>query len=196
MNDKEYDFVKRTQMNLKRISSIISSRQTIESNEPVKFYHVTNLINSCLGLVSYVFQYAEDEAFSRYQSNSTIDLNNLTGDVLKEIFQNIHFNANEYGNVEKCLPKWGNNNISSTDIAAIVYRMRNAICHNNIAFTSREHRNGKKYIESVHFNSKSKDGRSDVFRATMTIKQLKKFVLDVSEAYLEYYNTHNINNKI
>ena len=182
MKDPKYEFVERTQINLRNTSEMLCNRE----EEPVEFYYVTNMLNHCLGLISYVYQYAEDESNRLAETDSNSNRLDTLGQILDSITHDIKYDPSKYGDVKVCYPKWGNVNVSSIEISSIIYRMRNAICHNNIEFINGKDANGRNNIERIRFTD-GRDNHNPRFDATMSIRQLKTLVLDISDAYLKYY---------
>ena len=185
--NENYNFVKRTQQNFKHISKEIEKKKIPINNN--KFYEVTNLLCYCLGLISFVNQAAEDETDNILNSTSNNkNRNELIKQILDKILKDITYSETKYGTIIVCYPKWAPTDVSTTDISTIVYRMRNAICHNDIEPIGGEKDiNGNQLIEKIRFVSKN-DKNNIRFHAEMTIKQIHQLVMDVSNAYLKYYN--------
>lgn len=175
---KDYYFVERTQTNLKFITEQINNK-VIPINHD-EFYEVTNLLNCCLGLISYVYEFTNKTTKTRKDAIKLLD----------DIFVHYSYSKENYGEVKISIPiiQGVVNKTKCTKMSTLLCHMRNAICHGRINPVASEiDSNGKKYIVSVNFTDKrQKNAKKDNFDATLTIEQIYTFANDVANAYLEY----------
>lgn len=173
-NKKDYNFVKRTQENLLCVSKLLEG----ESVQSKDFYDFTNLINNCLGLIAYVYEYS-------LHQNVTLKKK----DRLQKVVNKTPVCINKYGKISKCLSMNGTG-LPDNDLSTLLYHMRNAICHGHIEpFSSGDKDN---IIAGAIFWDKNSKGRN--FEISMTIKEIEEFIYDIAEAYNSYYNIHNQTN--
>ncbi|MBR1809745.1 MAG: hypothetical protein IJ776_10225 [Paludibacteraceae bacterium] len=164
---------------MKYITSLIQKKPS-EILEDDKFYDVTNLINCCLGLVSYVYE--DTMKYNKRKRNKALDM-------LREILQNYPYEVGKYGNIEISWSVQGKKDIVYKDMPTLLYHMRNAICHGNILPScSNPDENGDQPITAIIFTDMR--GKTENFKATMDIVHIQNFANDVAEAYISY-NTEN-----
>jgi len=176
--EKDYNFVERTQINLRFITEQISKKEIPINND--KFYEVTNLLNCCLGLVSYVYEFSNKATKNRKDAIKLLD----------NIFANYSYSEKKYGIIKTSMPiiQEKNKTTLCTKMSTLLYHMRNAICHGRIKpISSEPDSNGRGYIKAVQFtDKKSRNVKKDNFEAILKVKQICTFANDVANAYNSY----------
>jgi hypothetical protein len=180
----KYDIIGNTLKNIQFVNNQLKYNK-IPINDGT-FYEVTNLVNNGLGLLSYVYQYAEDKAKEQHSKNTTQDYFELLHKQLGAILGLLVYTEERYGKIHECYPSWQPKDVSSTEISAIVHRMRNAICHCGIEFIGGEpDADGHVYIENIRF-ADGNDNGSPRFEAILTIEQYENLTTDVANAFVIY----------
>ena len=100
------DFVRRTELNLKNLELL--QAQDEEHDAQTRFFEITQLINSCIGLVIFPYERAFD-----YLPN--VELKNV------KIYQEVRI----YHSIKKTEPK---------NLKDLIKKMRNSFAHTNMCF--------------------------------------------------------------
>ena len=164
--DENYNFVERTQKNLQKISDLLRDKTILDDD----FYDFTNLINSCLGLISYVYEYT-------VRINVTLKRKER----LEKVLNSGTFHLNNYGKINICksMDKKGS---EEKDLPTLLYHMRNAICHGHVQPYTQQGNKGT--IIGAEFWDENKKGRS--FEIKMSIDELTSFANDIANTYNSY----------
>ena len=163
--EKEYNFVKRTQENLDIISRLLNNGQI----PPNEFYDFTNLINNCLGLISYVYEYSVRKHITLKRKER-----------IQKVLNNTSFDISKYGKIWICLSMERHGG-SELDLPTILYHMRNAICHGHVEPYTH---NTSNTIIGAKFWDENNNGRN--FEAELTIKEITSFAMDIADSYNQY----------
>ena len=174
----DYNFVERTQKNLECINEKIK-KGIIQTDEDV-FYEVTNLINCCLGMVTYVWETTIKKCGSNIKTLEALD----------EIYKSCSFTSERYGIIMKSqkpnrVSKYNgttDENGNYVSLSVLIYHMRNAICHGNLTPMQRDSKEEKSIITGFTFQEKS----DKTFKAEMSYEQILSFAKDVANAYVIY----------
>ena len=181
--DEQYNFVERTQHNLQFITETTNKREPINDD----FYDFTNLINHCLGLLSYVYEYVYDSIEYDHPNDPSQQIKRYTKVKLDQIFSKLAYNPKRYGNIS--ISRSFDNNNDCTDISILLYHMRNAICHGHIKPIVE---NDSRIIKQAYLWDENKNHRNPHntnnknFEITMDVAQLRYFANDIADAYNEY----------
>ena len=187
MPKAKYDLVERTLENVQYINNQINEGKILLNDDT--FNEVTNLINNGLGLLSYVYQYAEDIALAQHSQNVNQDIHELIHNHLRTILGSLTYSETKYGKVKVCYPQWQPKDTSTNEICAVVYRMRNSICHCGVEpIGGNPDEEGRIYIEKIKFIDSNANSVVR-FEAIMTIKQFYDFANDVADAFNKYRST-------
>lgn len=136
------DFINRTLINLEFI------QQAEKQGKEV--YEVTQLVNSCLGLVVILQQYGD--GFFTDADIFPILLKDLQNAITTNTYK---------GNRKK------------TNFNNILYHLRNALSHGKLDFTNEEH-DGKMQISSIKFTDADIKDKSQKFIITLNIAQIEQ----------------------
>ena len=178
--EKPYKFVERTLANLNFMSKLING----ESLPKEDFNDFTNLINNCLGLLSYVYEYVSDDIEKNNPTYSRERLNEATKNSLDYILSSLTYEKSKYGTISRCIG-YGTDrgNEMCTDMATILRHMRNAICHGNLQPIVRKFDSVICKVKFWDEPLKKANPTDKNFEIEMTITQLEVFVNDIADAY-------------
>lgn len=173
-----YDFVKRTKENFDFITKLMQNTksQVFRDSNQLDFRDFTNLINNCLGLISYVYEYSIQKISE--------DITNE--EKLKRVFSSSHTNIDKYGTITTCLSMDKQGRDEQT-ITTLLYHMRNAICHGHVEPILSEGNHG--IITGAIFWDQFKN--SENFRCSMTIEEITNFANEIVKTYKQYFNSKN-----
>lgn len=178
---KDYNFVGRTQENLKFVSKLMRGEQI----EVKDFYDFTNLMNSCLGLLSYVYEYVFDDIERNNPKQNRTQLTSLTMQKLGTIIGNNSNTSNYYETITKCSGfNSSDPSVICIDMPNLLRHMRNAICHGHIQPIPIDSSNRtivKVSLWDEPLHKQNKDDKN--FEIVMTLEQLENFANEVSTAY-------------
>lgn len=141
------DFINRTLINLEYI------QQAEKQGKEV--YEVTQLVNSCLGLIVFLQQYGDE----------LITDADICPIFLKELKESV---------IENTYTKDKKKDRREANFNNILYHLRNAISHGKLDFKNEEH-NGQMQICSIEFEDKrKKEGKTEKFIIKLSIEQIEK----------------------
>lgn len=146
------DFIKRTLINLEYI------QQAEKQGKEV--YEVTQLVNSCLGLIVFLQQYGD----------GLISDADICPSLLKDLQNSI--TKNTYKGKRK-----------EQNFNNILYHLRNAISHGKLYFENEEH-NGEMQISCIEFTDVNDKQQQFVIKLNIKqIEKLAKYTIKISNYY-------------
>ena len=148
------DFINRTLTNLEYIQQAEKQGKTV--------YEVTQLVNSCLGVIVFLQQYGD----------GLITDADICPILLQDLQNSITTNTYK-------------RNRKKTNFNNILYHLRNALSHGKLDFTNEEH-DGKMQISSIKFTDTDIKDKNQKFIITLNIaqiEQLAKSTIKISNYY-------------